>query len=146
VDICAYGTICGGGRLFVCSQVSFFDIHQLNIENAVIVLKADTILSYVIVDLLSGHNIQANVISIFMPPAIQSTTCIFPVPSDMNPPATAPTNMHIKASTLRFLLIFSFNGAVSFGSEDRSHNIDVRTTLGISARFKVLLPMIWPED
>lgn len=102
--------------------------------------------NYTIVDLFSGHNIQAQVISIFIPPAIQSTTCILPVPSDINPPTTAPISMHVKASILLFLLTLSLIGAISFGSEERSQSIDVTTTLGISAKLNVLLPMIWPED
>lgn len=81
-----------------------------------------------------------------MPPVIQSATCICPVPSDINPPATAPINMEVNASARLFLLILSFNGAVSFGSEDRSHSIDVKTTLGISAKFNILLPIICPAD
>ena len=96
--------------------------------------------------LLSGQSIHAPVISTFSDPAIQSTICIFPLPSLMKPPATAPTSIIAKAKARLFRLILLFQPPTSCGSEARSHNILVSTTLGISLRFRTLLPIIWPAD
>ena len=96
--------------------------------------------------LLSGQRIQAPVIRTFKPPATQSTICIFPLPSLINPPATAPTSIITKARARLFRLMLVFHPPTSWGSEARSHNILVSTTLGISLKFSTLLPMIWPAD
>ncbi len=99
---------------------------------------------YSTLSLRSGHTIQAIVITNLNPPAIHNGICILLVASDIKPPATAPTRIPKNASTLLFLLIFIRGGANSFGSVTTSWSIEVRTTVGISAKFKVRLPTIWP--
>ena len=65
---------------------------------------------------------------------------------EIHPPATAPAKIPKNPNTRPFRLIFPVSGAASAGSDAKSHNTLVTTSVGISLMLEILLPTTCPAD
>lgn len=81
---------------------------------------------------------------VFVPAAVHSAVCTPPVALAIHPPAIAPTRIPRKANARRFRLAFDVRRANRAGSDAMSHSRLVTTTVGISLKSRMRLPIIWP--